>query len=72
MSFEFNVAKEQVYSFLIYDVQGRIADKVADVNCRAGRSMIQFDIAPLAAGTYILKGSGANGENIEVHTFVRR
>ncbi len=72
VSFDFIVDQEQAFSFLIYDVQGRVVDKLTDQYCRTGKSVIQFNIAPLVPGTYFLKAIGVKGEKIAVHTFIRR
>jgi hypothetical protein len=72
VSFEFNVGKEQLFTFNIYDMQGRLIDKVLDNFCHEGQNVLRFNIAPLAPGTYILKAVGAQGENIPAQTFVRR
>lgn len=72
VQFEFNVAAEQGFSFIICDIQGRVVDKVLDRFCPEGKNIIRFNIAPLAPGTYFLKAIGQKGENIEVHSFVRQ
>ena len=70
--YEFTVAKEQNYNFFIYDIQGREVDKLTEQYCHDGKNIIDFNIAPLAPGTYFLKATGADGENITVHTFIRQ
>ncbi len=72
ISFEFNVAKEQAFSFIIYDVAGKVVDKIADTYCHDGKNVIRFNILPLQPGNYFLKAIGANGESIEVHSFIRK
>jgi hypothetical protein len=72
VSYEFTVEKEQAFSFMIYDQQGRVVDKLLDRFCADGKNVIQFNIAPLAPGTYFLKAMGNKGENIMVRTFMRR
>ncbi len=72
VEFEFNVAKEQAFSFFIYDMQGRQVDKIADNFCHDGKNIIQFNIASLPPGTYMLKANGSLGEQISVHRFVKR
>jgi hypothetical protein len=69
-SFEFTVSKEQAFTFLISDMQGRVVDKVTEHYCREGKNIIYFNTAPLASGTYLLKAIGAQGEQIAVHTLV--
>jgi hypothetical protein len=70
--YEFNVKEEQSFSFYIYDIQGRLVDKILDNKCHEGKNVVQFNISPLAAGTYVLKAVGVKGEQIEVQRFVRR
>jgi len=72
VSFDFNVAHQQLFSFIIYDARGREVEKILDNYCNEGRNVIQFNIAPLAPGTYFLKAVGTNGEYIPVHAFVRQ
>ncbi len=72
ISFEFTVAKEQVFSFFIYDMQGKMVDKLLDKNCPDGKNTIQFNMASLAPGTYVLKAKGNKGEEIAIQTFVRK
>jgi len=72
VSYEFNVATEQSFSFMIYDMQGRVVDNLVNQYCKEGKNILQFNIAPLAPGTYFLKATGTNGEPIPVHTFVRK
>lgn len=72
ISFEFTVAKEQVFSFFIYDAQGRLVDKVTDNFCREGVNILRFNIAPLPTGTYILKTTGSLGGSVPAHPFIKR
>jgi hypothetical protein len=72
LSFGFTVSQEQSFSFVIYDMQGHEVAKILDNFCREGQNVIQLNIASLAPGTYFLKALGSKGENIEVHTFVRK
>lgn len=72
VSFEFTVHRDQVFSFAIYDMQGKMVDKITDRYCLDGRNVIQFNMAPLAPGQYVLKAVGADGEQVAVQTFVRQ
>ncbi len=72
VSFDFNVTTEQYFSFYIYDAQGKMADKVLDNNCTAGKNIIRFNIASLTPGVYLLKAVGNKGEQIEVHSFIKK
>ncbi len=64
ISLEFSVVQEQPFSFFVYDLQGRLLDKVTDQPCHEGQNLIRFNIAPLAPGSYVLKAIGADGESI--------
>ncbi len=70
--FEFNVIEEQAFSFVIYDISGRVVDKVLDTYCRTGKNEIQLNIASLSSGTYFLKAIGKKGEVIPVHKLIRQ
>jgi hypothetical protein len=72
ISFEFTVEVEQGFSFMVYDAQGRVVDKLTDHPCKSGRNLITFNTAPLPPGTYFLKALGEKGETIDVHTFLRK
>jgi len=72
VSYEFNVNTEQMFGFVIYDMQGRVVDNLLSQNCKEGKNILQFNVAPLVPGTYFLTGTGAKGETIPVHTFVRK
>jgi hypothetical protein len=66
------VEVEQGFSFMVYDAQGRVVDKLTDHPCKSGRNLITFNTAPLPPGTYFLKALGQKGETIDVHTFLRK
>lgn len=72
VNFEFSVVTAQGFSFVIYDIAGRVVDKMMDAPCKKGRNLITFNIAPLPAGNYFLKAIGANGEIVPVQRFVRQ
>lgn len=72
ISFEFTVHSTQLFSFYIYDLQGRLVDKVTDNLCKEGQNTMSFNIAPLAPGSYVLKATGTKGEEIPAKIFERR
>jgi hypothetical protein len=72
VTFDFSVEHDQVFSFMVCDMNGRTVDKILDRFCHSGKNVIRFNIASLPPGAYLLKAFGASGENIAVHTFVRR
>jgi hypothetical protein len=72
INYEFTITTDQMVSFVICDAQGRMVDKLIDNFCNAGKNVLQFNVGGLAPGTYFLKATSSNSENIPVHTFVRR
>jgi hypothetical protein len=72
VSFDFTVDQEQQFSFIIYDMQGKVVEKILDNYCHEGKNVINFNILPLKPGNYILKATGSKGENIAVHSFIRK
>jgi hypothetical protein len=72
VKFDFTLVKSQPVTFLICDVQGKVVDKLASQQCQAGENTIDFNIAPLAPGTYFVKGVGEAGETIETARFIRK
>ncbi len=72
VNFQFTVGSEQVFSFMIYDMQGRVVDKLTDQYCNEGKNVIQFNIAPLVTGTYFLKAIGMKGEDISISRFEKK
>jgi len=72
VNFEFSVADAQSFSFVLYDMSGRVVDQVLKTQCKKGKNIIQFNVAPLAPGTYMLQAIGSKGEQIPVHKLVRR
>ncbi len=72
ISIEFSVSSEQVFSFFIYDMQGRLVDKITDNLCQEGTNILKFNISPLPPGTYILRSKGSDGEQLAPHTFIRK
>jgi hypothetical protein len=72
VNFEFNVSKPQYFTFGVFDVSGKMVDQVLATYCKAGRNLIQFNVAPLAPGMYLLKAMGNEGEVIPVHKLIRQ
>jgi hypothetical protein len=68
---EFNVNSSQEVLFAIYDISGRMVEKIQSVYCRKGKNMVQLNIASLATGNYILKGNTAQGELVFSNKFSR-
>lgn len=72
VTFEFAVEKPQSFRFVIYDITGKVVDNLVDTYCKKGKNLIQFNVAPLAPGTYFLKALGSEGETIPVHKLIRQ
>jgi hypothetical protein len=72
VTYEFTVQADQAFSFVIYDMQGRMVDKLTNHFCHDGRNVIRFNISPLPAGTYLLKANGSKGELIEIQKFMKK
>ncbi len=72
LSYEFTVTKDQVFSFFIYDLQGRLVDKLIDNFCTEGINIIRFNTGALPQGTYVLKGTGSLGETVPAKVFERK
>jgi hypothetical protein len=69
---EFTMATESVLEFTIYDMQGRKVDKMNSDLCKKGKNKIQFNIASLAPGNYILKGTDAKGQTMMSDKFIKQ
>ncbi|MEI8280064.1 MAG: T9SS type A sorting domain-containing protein [Bacteroidota bacterium] len=72
INIDFKLKQNQALHFVIYDMQGRMVDKLLDQYCTEGMNRIQFNIAPLAIGTYILKAMDEKGIQVMVHQFIRK
>ncbi len=68
---EFTMVGDQLMTFSICDVNGRVVDQLPQQYCREGRNLIQFNIGSLAPGMYFLKGSGAQGYTVETQKFTK-
>ncbi len=69
---EFNMSSGQNVEFVIYDMSGHVVEKVQSVFCKTGKNMVQLNIASLATGNYILKGTNAQGALVLTNKFTRR
>jgi len=68
----FNMERDQIVDFVIYDIQGRMVDKLLHTSCHDGNNLVTFNVISLSPGTYYLKAVGANGNVVATHSFVRR
>ncbi|MBX2906611.1 MAG: T9SS type A sorting domain-containing protein [Taibaiella sp.] len=71
VSYEFTIEKAQSFSFALYDMSGRLVDKVLDTYCKKGHNLVRLNVATLPAGTYLLRATGAEGEVVDVHQVIR-
>lgn len=69
---EFSVSTAQQVDFSIYDITGKLVDKLYATHCKKGENLIQFNIAPLPKGSYILKGVNTDGAIIMTNKFIRQ
>ncbi|MBA3828943.1 MAG: T9SS type A sorting domain-containing protein [Taibaiella sp.] len=69
---EFNIEKEMGITFIIYDMQGRVVDKVIHTYCREGKNIIQFNTSSLSAGNYFLKGMDDHGTQVTINKFLKK
>ncbi|HEY1031021.1 MAG TPA: T9SS type A sorting domain-containing protein, partial [Flavipsychrobacter sp.] len=68
---DFEIPEAQVLNYEIYDMQGKVVDRILSQRTKKGRNRIQFDIASLAAGNYILKATGDAGATVS-RSFVKQ
>jgi len=69
---EFTLPADQLVRFVIFDINGRRVDQVMESPCRQGRNLVQFNVAPLAQGTYFIKGINARSEVLFSERFMRQ
>ena len=72
VNFEFSLARRQKIAFAIYDLQGKLVDKLLTQLCNDGENIIEFNTAPLSPGTYFVKGVGEYGETIDAGKFIKK
>ncbi len=72
VQFEFEVPTEQTVKFLISDLSGHAVDVLPDHLCSKGRNNIDFNIASLAHGNYLLTMRGTNGDVLFSGIFTRK
>lgn len=72
VSYNFSLADESAVTFAIYNIDGKLVDKLITKKCKQGSNLIQFNTASLPAGTYILKGVYTNGEEVMTERFVKQ
>jgi hypothetical protein len=63
---QFSINRDQQVQALVFDLSGNLVDEILSTNAKAGLNELQFDMAPLGQGIYVLKVIGANEEEILV------
>jgi hypothetical protein len=72
VEFEFDMNETETVSFKIHDIWGRTVDQILNAKCKHGHNALQFNVAPLAAGNYILTATTATGEEVIRKQFVKQ
>ncbi|MGN6568692.1 MAG: T9SS type A sorting domain-containing protein [Flavipsychrobacter sp.] len=68
----FEMDRDQPVDFVIYDIQGRMVDKLLHAYCHDGKNVVTFNTASLTPGMYYLRAVSEQGKVIAVHSFVRQ
>lgn len=63
---EFSLAQDQIVKAYIFDMSGNLVDQILNTRAKSGRNELQFDMAPLRNGQYILRVTGQNDQEILV------
>jgi len=72
VNIDFELSQGEGVSFAIYDIQGRLLDKILDYKCKKGANRITFSTSYLAVGNYMLRAISENGEEIISQTFTKQ
>lgn len=72
VNMDFQLQESAAVSFAIYDMQGKLVDKLLDYKCKKGTNRITFSIAALAKGNYVLKAVTADGQTATAQTFTKQ
>ena len=72
IEFEFDMSETETVNFKIYDIWGRTVDQVLNAKCKHGQNRLQFNIASLATGNYILTATTTTGEEVIRKQFVKQ
>jgi hypothetical protein len=68
----FEIGENGVFDFTIYDIEGRVVDRVLRAACKEGKNLIQFNIASLSPGTYFLKVIQSDGSIVTTNRFIKQ
>lgn len=72
VEYTFDLKEGEVVNFMIYDIKGKVVDKILSSYCAEGKNMIRFNVASLVPGTYYFKAIGEKGISISTHSFVKQ
>lgn len=72
VSIQFELEKEDVLNFYIYDAAGHAVGQLTSSYCFEGKNIIKFNVASLKSGTYFLKAFNSSGSSVITHTFVKQ
>lgn len=72
VNIDFELLQGGAVSFAIYDIQGKLVDKLLDYNCKKGANRVTFNIASLVKGNYLLKAVTADGQTATAQTFTKQ
>lgn len=71
VNFEFYLSADQLIHIAIYDMGGKLVDRLYDQYCTKGKNVLQFNTTVLPAARYMVRVTGANGNKIAVYNFVK-
>ncbi len=67
----FSLQAEETLKFSIYNTAGALVDEVTRSKCKAGENEIEFNIASLPPGHYVLRAEGSAGKTVFSRLFVK-
>lgn len=69
---DFELSRESVITFSLYNLEGKKVDELLRRRCEAGKNIIQFNTASLPAGIYFLKGNDERNKQVMSKRFVKQ
>jgi hypothetical protein len=72
INFKFSIEETQPVYFMLYDMQGRLIDKILSQECNEGTNLIRFNVQSLKTGNYIFKALNEKGDVISVQEFIKQ
>lgn len=71
INLEFSLQEPENLSFYIFDVQGKMVDRILQQRCEEGKNILQFNIASLSNGIYFLKANDQEGRVVMTNRFIK-